>query len=205
MFKHLLGPFAGNLEHLPIVGALSKLESFMQPTGKFPVENFRLNEFPIKQADGLPMFGRSQPELGQKGKNGVEHRVIRAVDRLTEKTAVKRQSGNFQTVGSLLDPIGDQRPKFFAHAAIPSRRIVRTRTLTEQGPLSNSFSSYVTVEIRRSCSNPTRQAVRMTWRSFSSSKSCKTTQTSRSELSRAVPFARDPKAQSFASGYCPRN
>jgi hypothetical protein len=116
----------------------------------------------IELRDRAALPGRLGSARRKQRKHGVEHRVVRAVDRRPMEPVGQIEHGRSERLVGLLQPVPDQRMDLLGvgHAATPSRRMLATSVLADIGPRSKSSAVRITRATSRPCSKPSSQAER---------------------------------------------
>ncbi len=141
----------GNPNQLAVVRLQTSLKGFVQPAREIPGEHALLHELLVERCN-YPLVLRGSEVLGdEQRQDSVEHRVLRAVDRVAMKARSQERLGRPDRFLGLFEPVGDEGPHMLsAHAATPSRRMAWTRGLSDSAPRSKASSSNFIVATRTS-------------------------------------------------------
>jgi hypothetical protein len=100
--------------------------------------------------------------LTQKGMGRVEHGVIGSILRAAPSVLVEKQTGFTESLDGLFQPVAHQGTQLLGapiQTGMPSRSITWTIGCAPNGPCSSPRRVVTRVEITRSLSNPTSQAI----------------------------------------------
>jgi len=120
----LLGVLWGDLEELAVVGAETEVERRPHPPAKVDREEPRLDEFAAEKGDHVGVLRGPHALPRQQGQDGVEHRVVGAVHRARQVTAVPERLGAADGAFGLLQAVLHKRLRLLVHTGSPSCRIV---------------------------------------------------------------------------------
>jgi hypothetical protein len=119
-----------------------------------------MNVKAIEERNDPAVLGRFFFPGDKERQNGIKHRVVGSIYARAQRFLSQQDACRSQCLVRLLDPVAHESCEILRHhAAIPSRRIVSTSVLSENGPRSNASREKGTTVITRSRAKPTSQAI----------------------------------------------
>jgi len=118
-----------------------------------------MNVQAIEERNDPAVLGRLFFPNGQERQHRIEHRVVGPIDTRPQGFLAQQDACRSQRLVHLSKSVAHELCMIVRHhAAIPSRRIVSTSVLSENGPRSNASREKRTTVITRSHAKPTSHA-----------------------------------------------